>query len=72
MNPHSLKRNCKRCKAFTLSCGGTGECSLGYKLKTYSFDVHGFSACGEPQEPCPKPITYGDYIYADKHYKKPK
>lgn len=71
MNPYSQKKNCNRCKAILRSDSEQVKCRLGYALNLFSLDEHGFSAWGEPLEPCPKPLTYSDYLHADKHYKKP-
>lgn len=71
MNPYQQKKNCNRCKALLRSSGELVKCRLGYKLQMFSFDEHGFTAQGEPLEPCPKPLTYSDYLHAEKHHKKP-
>ena len=71
MNPYRQKKNCKRCKAVLHNSNGHIECRLGYELSMFSFDEHGLGSWGEPLEPCPKPLTYSDYLHADKHYKKP-
>ena len=46
------------------------KCELGYSAKWLSYDEHGFTVFGEPQEPCPKPLTNKDYFFADKYYRK--
>lgn len=64
MNIHSKKRTCKRCKA------GNSCCELGYKSEwTYYEEVPLFSF-GQPLEPCPKPLTYSEFLFALKWYKK--
>lgn len=46
-------------------------CALGYSVKWFAFDEHGFTVHGIPQEPCPKPLTQADYLYAREWYMKP-
>ena len=68
MNPHTKKQNCKRCKAFLKNSNGTpSECRLGYELIVVANESWGLTARGVPQEPCPKPKTYADYIYASNN-----
>lgn len=43
-------------------------CELGYEFKPKRvFDIE---VNGVPQEPCPKPLTNGDYYRALNNYKK--
>lgn len=59
----SQKKNCNRCKAFA------GDyCELGYTFKKYAYDTHGFTMFGVPDAPCPKPLSFGDYMFATKYY----
>ena len=66
MNINTMKRTCKRCKAGTASM-----CDLGYNSYWWYYeDMAPWIAFGIPKEPCPKPLTYSDYLYAHKWYKK--
>lgn len=65
MNIHTKKKTCKRCFA-----SKHNKCELGYDLTLYSDEPTGIRAFGIPKEPCPKPTTISDFIYATKFYNK--
>lgn len=65
MNIHTTKKNCNRCAA-----GRHNRCELGYLAIWKAYDDHGFTVFGTPQEPCPKPRTNADFLYANKWYRK--
>ena len=65
MNIHTTKKNCNRCAA-----GRHNRCELGYLAIWEAYDDHGFTVFGTPQEPCPKPRTNADFLYANKWYRK--
>lgn len=69
MNINTQKKNCRRCIAGKHS---NYECDLGYKREVKSYDEYGFTKFGIPLEPCPKPKTTSDYIFAKKWYLKVK
>lgn len=69
MNINTQKKNCRRCIAGKHS---NYECDLGYKREVKSYDEYGFTKFGIPLEPCPKPLTSSDYIFAKKWYLKVK
>jgi hypothetical protein len=64
------RKVCGNCRAIeTISGTGYRTCSLNYMVgqgKTY----RGIIVEGIPQEPCPKPTTYNDFIEANKHYRR--
>ena len=69
----SQKRNCNRCIAYreTSTQGPAAEiCPLGYAIKQEAFDPYGFTKIGIPIEPCPKPLNYSDYLFAQKWYRR--
>ena len=47
-----MKRTCERCKALIDVQGYGLKCNLDYKMID-----------GKPQEECPKPKTYNEWIY---------
>lgn len=65
MNLNTLKKSCNRCFA-----GKHEHCELGFKASWMAYDEYGFTKFGVPQEPCPKPLTISDLIFARKWYKK--
>jgi len=65
VNTNTLKKNCNRCVA-----GKHFRCELGYDSVWKSFDTHGFTLFGTPQEKCPKPLNNSDFIFATHWYKK--
>lgn len=58
-----IKRTCSGCKAlrFLQDMG----CSLGYNNKDPNNSQLGIRVCA-PQEPCPKPKTYKEFIQLTK------
>lgn len=69
MNINTQKKNCNRCIADKHS---NYECDLGYKREVKSYDEYGFTKFGIPLEPCPKPKTNSDYIFAKNGIQKGK
>ena len=65
----SQKRKCIGCKASRPM--GNGKCSLGYKIREdrplFASQHHGLCF---PLEPCPKPLTNSDYVFAWEVYRK--
>jgi len=51
-----MKRTCIKCKALTVRYGTVApyRCGLGCNIDRMF---------GVPQENCPKPLTYDDYVY---------
>jgi len=45
-------------------------CDLGYSYKINSWDEFGFDCYGIPQEKCPKPLTWKEFLFAQKNYRK--
>lgn len=64
MNLHTKKRTCNRCRA------GDKFCELGYESEWTYYEEIPLFAFGKPLEPCPKPVTYSNYLYALKWYNK--
>ncbi len=50
-----MKRTCDRCRALRCSQGSPFWCDFGYEIKLINHDIR-------PQQDCPKPVTYKDYI----------
>lgn len=67
----SQKKTCNRCKAFNKDNDPNRfiACGLGYTIQAMAYDPYGFTSFGVPMEPCPKPMTYSDLIYAEKWYR---
>lgn len=67
----SQKKNCKGCRAL---CPGFGKvvlyCEFGYNIGLSSQDTWGITLTGVPKEPCPKPTTNSDYVFAAQNYRK--
>lgn len=58
-----MKRTCGRCRALEYNC----TCDLGFKTKkVYCMDV---AVNAKPEEECPKPLTYAEYITCRKNRK---
>ena len=54
MQEYYKKKTCERCRALRVGYrGDPSECQLGY-------DIDPLQAT--PREPCPKPLTYLDFI----------
>lgn len=72
MNIHTKKLNCRRCKANSSIVMERAEdiCDLGYSYKINSWDEFGFDCYGIPQEKCPKPLSWKDFLFAQKNYRK--
>jgi hypothetical protein len=59
----SQKRTCLKCRALYFG----PKCELRYPMETMG--RHGVPTIIKPLEPCPKPITVDDYIFAINNYK---
>ena len=73
MNLNTKKKTCHGCRAYNgMNIHSENNvCDLGYDV-TYetSKDEHFITLI--PKEKCPKPLTYGDFLYANKWYRKIK
>lgn len=65
MNLRTQKKTCKGCCA-----GKHHKCELGYRVEWKAYDEYGFTVFGVPLEPCPKPLTISDAIYAQQWYQR--
>lgn len=69
MRQNTQKKNCNKCKAYRPN-NFDDRCRLGYEVVLLSLDDYGFMGHGVPQEPCPKPVTYSDYLWSSSHMRK--
>lgn len=63
------KKNCEGCRAIGQSQGQWANCQLGYNNMGRYIPNMGIYEI-KPQEPCPKPKTFSDYIEASNTLKK--
>lgn len=64
-----IKRDCGDCRALDHSHYGEPRCQLGYRVASVKIYISKSPASGRaswierptPQEPCPKPLTWGDW-----------
>lgn len=60
-----MKKNCEGCRASCIL--NSAKCELGYKVKSKLYE--GCVAIGGiPQEVCPKPRTYDEYLKTPKKW----
>lgn len=67
----SQKKTCEGCKALEDAQGATMKCRLEYNNRGRYISSLGIYKIN-PQEACPKPKTYMDYMLADNTLRKGK